>query len=219
MLLVGAGLLGTSGFFFIRNADRNSDPPRVSVSIPTVATSGSPRVIPQALPTKFSEYEADNVVSAPMRKLMESAASGDVKAQISLADRYRRGDSVRADKVKAATWYIIAGTHGSERAKKESVLITHDLPQFEIGEIRFNLGKMYSDGIGGQRDLVSAYSWFALAQAAGDVRAQSEQEKLEHVMTDAQTSEAFHRASEWLAAHRTRAHHARDTIALVPPNK
>jgi localization factor PodJL len=143
---------------------------------------------------------------------MESAASGDVKAQISLADRYRKGDGLRADKVKAAAWYIIAGAHGNERAKRESVSITHGLPQYEIGEIRFNVGKMYSDGIGGRRDLVSAYSWFALAQAAGDVRAQAEQDKLEHVMTDAQISEAFHRASGWLAAHRTR-RNSRETIA------
>jgi TPR repeat protein len=171
-------------------------------------------VIPQppALPANSSAYETDKVISAPIRKLMESAASGDVKAQISLGDRYRKGDGVTSDKVKAAAWYIIAGAHGNERAKRESVLITHDLPQFEIGEIRFNVGKMYSEGIGGRRDLVSAYSWFALAQAAGDVRAQSEQEKLEHIMTDAQISEAFHRASGWLAAHRPQ-RHSRDTIA------
>lgn len=214
LLLVIAGLLGISAFFFIRNAHHASNSARVSAPVATVATSAPARVIPQApaLPAKSSEYETDDVVSAPIRKLMESAASGDVKAQISLADRYRKGDSIRADKVKAAAWYIIAGAHGSERAKRESVLITHDLPQYEIGEIRFNVGKMYSDGIGGQRDLVSAYSWFALAQAGGDVRAQSEQKKLEHSMTDAQTSEAFHRASGWLATHRAR-RHSRDTVA------
>jgi hypothetical protein len=214
LVLVVAGLLGISAFFLIHNAHHNSDRARGSAPVATAATSGPARVIaqPPDLPAKSSEYETDNVASAPVRKLIKSAASGDVEAQISVADRYAKGDGVRADEVKAAAWYIIAGAHGNERAKRESVLITHDLPQFEIAEIRFNVGKMYSDGIGGQRDLVAAYSWFALAQAAGDVRAQSEQEKLEHIMTDAQISEAFHRASGWLAAHRTR-HHSRDTIA------
>jgi hypothetical protein len=214
--LVLAGVLGISAFFSIHNAHRASSRARVSAPVTTVATPVPARVIPQPAETlpsaKSSERETDNVVSAPIRKQMESAASGDVKAQISLADRYRKGDGLRGDKVKAAAWYIIAGAHGSERAKRESVSITHDLPQYEIGEIRFNVGKMYSDGIGGRRDLVSAYSWFALAQAAGDVRAQAEQDKLEHVMTDAQISEAFHRASGWLAAHRTR-RHSRETIA------
>jgi hypothetical protein len=214
LAVVIAGLLGILAFFFIHNAQHNSDRARVSAAVATAATSGPARVIaqPSALPGKASESETGNLASAPVRKLMEAAASGDVRAQISLADRYTKGDGVRADEVKAAAWYIIAGAHGNERAKRESVLITHDLPQFEIGEIRFNVGKMYSDGIGGQRDLITAYSWFALAQAAGDVRAQSEQEKLEHIMTDAQISVAFHRASEWLAAHRTR-HNSRDTIA------
>jgi hypothetical protein len=214
LLLVVAGLLGISAFFFIHNAHHASNRARVSAAVATVATSGRVKVIPQppALPANSSAHETDNVISAPIRKLMESAASGDVKAQISLGDRYRKGDGVTSDKVKAAAWYIIAGAHGNERAKRGSVLITHDLPQFEIGEIRFNVGKMYSEGIGGRRDLVSAYSWFALAQAAGDVRAQSEQEKLEHIMTDAQISEAFHRASGWLAAHRPQ-RHSRDTIA------
>jgi hypothetical protein len=214
-LLVFAGLLGISAFFFIQNAHHAFSRARVSAPVTTAATTVPARVIPQpeTLPSaKSSERETDNVVSAPIRKQMESAASGDVKAQISLADRYRKGDGLRADKVKAAAWYIIAGAHGNERAKRESVSITHDLPQYEIGEIRFNVGKMYSDGIGGRRDLVSAYSWFALAQAAGDVRAQAEQDKLEHVMTDAQISEAFHRASGWLAAHRTR-RNSRETIA------
>jgi hypothetical protein len=214
LLLVVTGLLGISAFFFIRHAHHESGSARVSAAVASVATPAPARVIPQPPPllANSSEYQTDTVVSAPMRKLMESAASGDVKAQISLADRYRNGDGVRADKVKAAAWYIIAGAHGDERAKRESVLITHDLPQFEIGEIRFNVGKMYSDGIGGPRDLVAAYSWFALAQAAGDVRAQSEQGKLEHLMTDAQIAEAFHRASGWLSGHRAR-RHSRETIA------
>jgi hypothetical protein len=212
--LVVIALVTISALLFIHNADHKLNRERVADPPAIVETSGPARVIaqPSTLPAKSSEQEIANAISSPLRKLMESAASGDVKAQISLADRYARGDGLRADKVKAAAWYIIAGAHGNERAKAQSVLITHQLPQFEIGEIRFNVGKMYSDGIGGQRDLVAAYSWFALAQAAGDVRAHSEQEKLEHIMTDAQVSEAFHRASGWLASHRTRLH-SRDTIA------
>ena len=215
-----AGTVGIFALLFIRNAHHTSGA-RLSAPVLLPSPSSAARVITQApaVPSKLSEHEA-NVVSPPVRKLIESAASGDVTSQVSLANRYAKGDGLPADKVKAAAWYIVAGAHGSGRAKRESVLITHDLPQFEIGEIRFNVGKMYSEGVGSQRDLVAAYSWFSLAQAAGDVRAQSEQEKLEHMMTDEQVSEAFRRASGWLAGHRTRtrAHHARETIALVPPN-
>jgi TPR repeat protein len=213
IVLVVAPLVGILALLSVRIAAHKINRARLSSTVAISPTPKPTRVIAQspAAPAKSSEYEGDGVVSAPARKLIESATSGNVKAQVSIADRYSHGDDVHLDKVKAATWYIVAGAHGSERAKRESVLITRDLPQFDIAQIRFNVGKMYSDGIGGQPDLVAAYSWFALAQAAGDVRASAEQEKLERVMSSAQVSEAFHRASSWLAAHR--AHHSRDTIA------
>ena len=212
ILLVLAPLVGILAFLSMRIAAHKTNRARFSSTVATAPTPKLARVIAQspAAPAK-SSYEADGVVSAPARKLIESATSGNLQAQVSIADRYSHGDGVPLDKVKAAAWYIVAGAHGSDRAKRESVLITRDLPQFEIAQIRFNVGKMYSDGIGGRPDLVAAYSWFALAQAAGDVRASAEQEKLERIMSSAQVSEAFHRASSWLAAHR--AHHSRDTIA------
>lgn len=147
---------------------------------------------------------AINSDSSKFRDLREQAASGNVGAQVSLADRYEAGDGLERDVLKACVWYIIAGAQGDLAAKDQAVRLSRRLPQFQIAEIRFNVGKMYMQGTGVKRDLVSAYSWFVLAQAAGDVRARDEQEKLKVSMSSEQVSAGLHRASDWLLAHRSR---------------
>jgi localization factor PodJL len=133
-----------------------------------------------------------------------------------LAARYEKGDGLQRDSLKACVWYIIAGSNGDLAAKDRAVRLSHRLPQFQIAEIRFNVGKMYVQGTGVPRDLVAAYSWFALAQAAGDVRARDEQEKLEASMTREQVSEGLGRASDWLLAHRSAAGQHTRELAAIP---
>jgi len=135
--------------------------------------------------------------------LIARADSGSVSAQVELAHRYFKGEGVPPDRIKASAWYIVAGENGDDRAKQSAVLLTRSLSSYEIAQIRFNVGKMYMDGVGIGRDLGQAYSWFALAQAAGDVRSATEQQRLEQMMTQEQVSQALHRASDWLLAHRT----------------
>ena len=70
-------------------------------------------------------------------------------------------------------------------------------------------------GTGVRRDLVAAYSWFSLAQAAGDVRAHDEQQKLEALMSREQVSAGLRRASDWLLAHQSGAgRHTRELAAI-----
>jgi hypothetical protein len=150
-----------------------------------------------------------------LRDLRQRANAGDSVAQISLAARYEKADGPERDPLKACVWYIIAAANGDIAAKDRAVRLSHRLPQFQIAEIRFNVGKMYIEGAGVKRDLVAAYSWFALAQAAGEVRAHDEQQKLEALMSREQVSAGLRRASDWLLAHQPGAgQHTRELAAI-----
>jgi hypothetical protein len=151
-------------------------------------------------------------VSASLHDLGQQARAGDSQAQFVLASHYASGEGIAKDPVKAAVWYIVSGNSGNQAAKQAAVQITRQLRPFEIAQVRFNVGKMFADGIGTEKDAVSAYLWFALAEAAGDVRAKAEEGKLAESMTVAEINEAQTRASSWLSGHRRQT-----TASLHPP--
>lgn len=162
-----------------------------------------------------SDTGSTSTTSSKLSSLWQRVASGDIRAQASLAARYEKGDGLERDLLKACVWYIMAGANGDLSAKHRAVQLSHGLPQFQIAEIRFNVGKMYMRGTGVKRDLVAAYSWFALAGAAGDIRARDQEEALEAEMSRDQVSEALRRASEWLLSHRSGAiQHTRELAAI-----
>jgi TPR repeat protein len=146
-----------------------------------------------------SAIEVQKPVSTSLQEIGERARAGDLDAQYQLANDYAAGEGVPKDLVKAAVWYIVSGNSGNQPAKDAAVQITRQLRPFEIAQVRFNVGKMFADGIGTQRDPVSAYLWFALAEAAGDVRAKTEEGKLAESMTVAEINDAQTRASTWLS--------------------
>jgi TPR repeat protein len=146
--------------------------------------------------------EVEKPASTSLQELGHQARSGDSQGQFMLATHYANGDGVTKDLVKAAVWYIVSGHAGNEAAKEAAVQITRQLRPFEIAQVRFNVGKMFADGIGTEKDPVSAYLWFALAEAAGDVRAKSEEGKLAESMTVAEINDAQTRASTWLSGHK-----------------
>jgi TPR repeat protein len=144
------------------------------------------------------------------------AKAGDVQAQVALADSYAAGRKDH-DLVEAGTWYIVAGINGSQAAKKRAAQFTGKLSQFQVAQIRFNVGKMFEDGVGVGPDLISAYSWMVLAQAAGDVRADGEQKKIAEILTPDEVIEAQHRAEQWLADHRLASRTRRLPVASKTP--
>jgi TPR repeat protein len=118
-----------------------------------------------------------------------------------LAKLYLHGSGVARDEVKAAAWYIIAGENGSREAKRRSIEITRGMSQSGIAEVRLAVGRMYRNGIGARVDDVAAYAWFELARAAGDPRAEAEENSLRSTMKDAEVQAARQRAASWLRAH------------------
>lgn len=166
-----------------------------SINKRPTATLAAPTVV---IPVK-DPLEPDS--ASVVRSLAKEAESGDVAAQVLLANRYANGDGVGVNNVRATAWYIVAGANGDRQAKSAAVHMSHELSQFEIAQVRFNVATMYRDGIGSPPDVIAAYSWFVLAGAAGDVRAKGEQQRLEQRMRPVQLSEARRRAAEWISSH------------------
>ena len=133
--------------------------------------------------------------------LLEAANRGVISDQLRLAQGYLQGNGVPRSAEKAATWYIIAGENGSIEAKRRSIAVTRGMAPFQIGQIRFDVGKMFMNGIGIRRDNIAAFTWFQLAKAAGEVRAEGEEEILKTRMQPAQVEEGKSHASTWLQSH------------------
>jgi TPR repeat protein len=146
--------------------------------------------------------EVQRPASESLQQITQEARAGDSFAQFQLAGEYANGKAFPKDLVKAAVWYIMSANSGNQSAKDAAVQITRQLRPFEIAQVRFNVGKMFADGIGTEKNSASAYLWFALAEAAGDVRAKAEEGKLAETMTVAEINDAQTRASTWLSGHR-----------------
>jgi TPR repeat protein len=144
---------------------------------------------------------ADRKSGADFSALSAAASGGIIPDQLRLAQAYLEGKGLPRNAEKAASWYIIAGENGSLKAKQRSIEVTRGMASFEIGQIRFDVAKMFMNGIGTRRDNVAAYTWFELAKAAGEVRAEGEEEILNTRMRPAQVEEAKRRASTWLQSH------------------
>ena len=142
--------------------------------------------------------QAESDVPTEIRAVALRARSGDVAAQRSFADYYAARKSSATDMVKAATWYVVAGIGGDQRAGGSASELTRNFQPFQIAQVQFNVGKMFASGVGVPRDEVSAYAWFLLAQAAGDVRAETELARLSASMTAQETTAARQRAAVWL---------------------
>jgi hypothetical protein len=143
--------------------------------------------------------QAESDVSPEIRAIALRAKSGDVAAQRTFADYYAARQSSATDLVKATTWYVVAGIGGDQRARNSAAELTGNLQPFEIAQVQFNVGKMFAAGLGVPRDPVSAYAWFLLAQAAGDVRADTELARLSQSMNAQETAAARQRVAVWLA--------------------
>ena len=74
-----------------------------------------------------------------------------------VGEEHGYGDGLERDVLKACVWYTIAGAQGDVAAKDQAVRLSRRLPQFQIPEIRFNVGKMDMQVTDVNRDLLSAY--------------------------------------------------------------
>ena len=100
------------------------------------------------------------------------------------ADAFYKGvQAYRAHNyVLAASWFEQAAEQGDSEAQ-------------------FLLGRMHYDGNSLATDYVTAYQWFAIAAESGQAVASRYRDGLAERMTEAQVTEAAHRAAAWLSQH------------------
>lgn len=156
------------------------------------------------------------------RILLPLAESGDLRAQISIANLYEGWWVLPRRHAEAAKWYRRAAEQGSAAAQHQLAdmyLHRQGLP-FDPGEAskwyrraagqgyyaaQYELSRMYADGWGVPRDYVSAHMWLSLAigngySGRGRLRSsggRGELRGLERYMMAAEIAEAQKRANEW----------------------
>lgn len=164
------------------------------------------------------------VISTPqaadtsLATLEKQAASGDMEAQLALADRYYKGDGVTKNTAKAAHWY-------QELAKKDFVQAQLTLGLMHIkgdGVARDDkkamhwltqaaenkspaaqhlLGVAYAEGHGVTADPIKAYMWFEIAAVMEYPNAVASRRELAGKMKLNDIKRAEQMASEWWLQH------------------
>ncbi len=115
-----------------------------------------------------------------LRKLAEQ---GDSEAQWDMGFRYRNGEGVLQDDVKAAQWFQRAADQGHLNAQNA-------------------MGAFYWAGRGVPKDLSKSYFWSVLAANQGDETSESRLQGLATQMTPAEVAAAQQQADDWLRQHR-----------------
>lgn len=130
----------------------------------------------------------------------ETAASGNLEAQLSLGDMYIEGRISPPDVVAAIHWYERAAKQKSVEAhaklaqiygegqgveKDAEAALAWSISAAELGSppAQLNLGLIYERGIFTPQDYVKAHMWLNLAGAQGNEYARTKREEVEGKMT------------------------------------
>jgi hypothetical protein len=136
-----------------------------------------------------------------VRWLRESARQGNGDAQYELGNAYADGRGIERDPINAYACYVLAGANGNSASEQALKFLTPKLSGPQIGEVRDTVGQMYLEGRGTPVNLVAAYTWFSLADVAGNADGQRQKQVLASKMSRAQVTAAERRASDWLRRH------------------
>ncbi|HYH00050.1 MAG TPA: tetratricopeptide repeat protein [Terriglobales bacterium] len=156
------------------------------------------------------------VCAADVAALKAKAESGDVKAQVALAQAYEKGEGVAQNDELAAKWFRAAADQGDAQAQNELGILYRrgiGVPQdkgqaFEwyarsaaqgYGPGRFNLATCYYNGDGVGISDVLAYSWFRLAAASGSKEAAEAVARMEAELSASKLEEAKLTLAEMLS--------------------
>ncbi|KAG0241044.1 hypothetical protein BGW41_006381 [Actinomortierella wolfii] len=122
--------------------------------------------------------------------LISEAKSGDVEAQVTLAEKYYIGDGVDQDYSASFEWYRRAADHENAFAQiRVGEMLSHGqgTPQNDVEAVTWfrklaeqgytygqvQLGVMYRDGRGVEQNYIEALSWFRKAAEEGDADGQA----------------------------------------------
>jgi TPR repeat protein len=131
-----------------------------------------------------SQISVVTLSSADVSQLKTKAETGDVEAQVKLAEAYQDGNGVSQNDGLAARWYRRAAEQanpaaqnalgnmyrvgsGVEKNKEEAVNWYRKAARQKYAAAMFNLGTVYYNGDGVETNYVLANAWFLLAQERG----------------------------------------------------
>lgn len=149
-------------------------------------------------------------------KWYELAASrGHALSQYRIGNFYEKGHGVKADPEKAAIWYEQAanqgnalamhnlavlnaqGVIGTEPNMIRAVELFEKAADLGVKDSQVNLGIMYTQGMGADKNLEAAYKWFAIANRAGDQDAGKKRDIVGNAMRPEQLQQARAQAEGW----------------------
>lgn len=103
---------------------------------------------------------------------LKAAEQGEAQAQYQLGFNYNYGRGMSKDYIEALKWYRLAAAQGHEKAKTQLGLLNHfeeTRQKAETGEARaqYELGRIYEQGAGVDKDAPEAKKWYGLADGQG----------------------------------------------------
>ncbi len=149
--------------------------------------------------------------------LSELAASGESRAQASLAMAYLNGQGVAKDMALALKWaeksalqgdadgqYALGSMHLAGRGTLQNFQTAFEwfakAAQQSHAAAQYRLGIMYRSGHGVAVDKAQAYVWFSLAAAQGHQGAAEDRDSLLSALTPEQVALAQREAQDWRAS-------------------
>jgi hypothetical protein len=212
-----ANVVKKSGFAFL---SAKSSHGAVAQVAKVRATYASPAGIQNELAFLYEESKAGNATAEYVlgRKLLraegvredrdqalkwlcDSAKRGNKDAQLELGKAYSSGQGLSKDNVEAYTWLTLLASQKNSEAQTLVRELTPELTTTEIARVRWKLGEMYRQGIGVHQNRTIAFTWYVLAEAAGEKRSIASESELASLMSPAQLSVARANAIRWLRQH------------------
>jgi len=123
----------------------------------------------------------DDVWETLFREKLKEASAGSSNAQYDVGAMYQNGRGVAADRDKAIDWYRKAAAQNDQKAISRLKLIQSNEKRFnktlaraENGDVdsQYDLGNMYTEGIGVDPDITKAAAWYEKAASQGYEKAQ-----------------------------------------------
>jgi TPR repeat protein len=119
---------------------------------------------------------------------------------------YNDGQGVTQDYETAFKWFKLAAEHNravkpgtSEGVVKAQEAVFKYMQDLYINRAMYNLGAMYNNGDGVDRDLVRAYMWMKIAASLGNENAVLGRDMIQTNMTPAEVEKAQELVSECVA--------------------
>ena len=104
--------------------------------------------------------------------LEKSSQQDNSKAQNLLGKLYENGFEIEKDYEKSYEWYSKSANQGNEEAQKSAIKVLKELAQQGNPNYQYELGKLYENGFGIEKDYEKSYEWYSKSAKQGNKEAE-----------------------------------------------